>query len=354
VVLEEDETDLLARSPGLAACAIWKYDDVLQRGSEPHDWVWAGCVERGNVVLLCGEPGGGKTSLVFLIAAAVSAREGYSGAWDGRLLGREVTPMREGQYIVIVEAEQSERSSCRKLLAAYQTLGLPGRETHRTLLIARRSVRLGDLIWQEVAQLIAEGRVGHVILDTIARVCPGESNDERAQTEIFDSIVRTMAGSRQPPTCWLLTHSRKGERTGSVADVSGSQARAGQADTVALLQGHQEDGAMACATLSWPKIRDADEPALPYTYRLRRGILEECAPPAPAEAAAAGPRKAARDSRVDEVIEFVASHRLCSANEVHRGLGGNRNAVLELVRTLISEGRLCRYEHGELTVPVTR
>jgi hypothetical protein len=262
--------------------------------------------------------------------------------------------MAEGQYVVIVEAEQSERSACRKLLASYQTLGLPGRETHRTILIARRSVRLGDLIWQEVAQLIVEGRVGHLILDTIARVCPGESNDEKAQTEIFDTIVRTIGSGRPPPTCWLLTHSRKGERTGSVADVSGSQARAGQADTVALLQGHQEDGAMSCATLSWPKIRDADEPALPYTYRLRKGVLEECAPPS---TEAASPRKASvaaapRDSRASEVLEFVEANRLCSANDVYRKFGGNRNAVLDLVRNLVVEGRLCRFADGQLSVPI--
>src|SRR5579884_839525 len=71
-----------------------------------------GIVCDGNLVEITGPSGGGKTTLAMLLAAALANPDLDDPV---EILNRLVTPIEEGQYVVIIEAENGKYSMRRKL-----------------------------------------------------------------------------------------------------------------------------------------------------------------------------------------------------------------------------------------------
>lgn len=332
----------------LARFALTRFEDIVSEAERPVDWVWSGCAARSNVVMLCGPPGGGKTTLLFLLLAALASTRPVE------LLGRAVAPMSRGRVIVLVEGEQGQSSTARKLLASCHALGIRSEETlrdpetgvTRIVILARKSVLVGDERWKEIVRMVAAGVVGHVALDTLARVAPGDSNDEKEQTRIFDQVCQAIESApteESRPTVWVLTHSNKKDPSYTVNDVSGSAARAGQADSVALVYPNMEDGCIKSVSLYWPKVRDADDPLPAVTYTMAKRTLTVVDAPAKKS-------KRSNDELRPLVVAYVLSHQGSSGNEVVGGIGRRRVEVMDVIGSLIDERILVR-EGGKLYVP---
>jgi AAA domain len=235
-------------------------------GIRPH-YVWDQVAVAATIILIASGPSEGKTTLLCLLLAA-RANLGESVP----ILGRLVEPARPGTWIVFIEGEHSESSAARKLLRSAKLLGTDAEGLGRIILIARKAVRLGSPEWADVVRLVAAGFVSDIAIDTVARVAPGEANDEREQTAIFDLVAQAIEAAPSEatrPTAWANAHTRKNGRTGDVGDVAGSVQRTGQADSVLMLDGQKVDGRTVSTRVVFAKLREEpDEYPLPVTFSI--------------------------------------------------------------------------------------
>jgi hypothetical protein len=190
------------------------------------------------IVVVAGAPGGGKTTLLFLILA-VRLHFGE----PQNLLGLSLQPAPERKWIVLIEAEHGEGSTARKLVKSFRVLGLDNAGLRRVIIVARKAVKLGSPEWNDVVTLIKEGVVSDVAIDTIARVAPADGNDEQEQVAVYEALSRAIeaAPDDAKPIVWAAAHTRKGA-TGGLEDVSGSVQRVGQADSVLICDPRRSTG----------------------------------------------------------------------------------------------------------------
>lgn len=247
--------DPLAGLDALGPVALVGRERILEAAAAPVPFVWQDIAVLGTIVVIAGDPGGGKTTLLFLLLAS---RISLVGTEPVPLLNRDVYPAPAGQYVILIEGEHSEGSTARKLLKSLRVLGLSDAALCRVIIVARKAVRIGSPAWDDVARLVAAGLVSDIALDTLARVAPADGDNEREQVAIFDSIAQVIEGAPSPeqrPTCWIVAHTRK-TSTGELTDVSGSTQRTGQADSVLLSRATREDGRVTSVRVVFQKLRE--------------------------------------------------------------------------------------------------
>jgi hypothetical protein len=97
------------------------------------------------------------------------------------LLGRSVSAP-HGQLLVIVEAEHSEPSAARKLIASLRLrIDDAALEGNRVITIARKAITLRSAAWQDISGS-SLGLVSDLIVDTLARFAPADANDEKERS----------------------------------------------------------------------------------------------------------------------------------------------------------------------------
>jgi hypothetical protein len=197
-----------------------------------------------------------------------------------------VKPAQVDQWIVLIEGEHSARSTALKLQRTMQELGINDAAFDRVIIVARKAVQIGSAVWMDVCKMVAAGLVSDIAIDTIARVAPGDANDEREQVAIFDSVAQAIEVApegRDKPVVWLVAHTKKAGRGGELTDVSGSVQRVGQADTVLLLKGERHKGRTVATTVTFAKLREEpDEYPTPAVFQLggrnARAVVPRSAP----------------------------------------------------------------------------
>jgi energy-coupling factor transporter ATP-binding protein EcfA2 len=235
----------------LARVATVGYRALVAETSEPIRWLWHGVVSEANHVELTGPSGGGKTTLATMFVAAL-ANPGTPVA----LFGREVTPIRPGQYVVFVEEENGKHSVRKKAEAACLVLSLGIAETlDRVIFLVRRNIRVGGAVWNDLLELGKRGHIGAVFIDSRARVLRnGESNSEEDQAAVADALFALIEASKAP--AFVVSHTRKGG-AGSIEDVAGSNQRGAGADVILLVDGKRDTaGRVLSSTVTAIKIRD--------------------------------------------------------------------------------------------------
>lgn len=229
-------------------------ENILAEAKKPIEYVWHEIAVAGTVNLIAGPPAEGKTTLLFLLLAC------RMSPTPKPFLGRVVLPSPPGKFVVLIEAEHSDGGTARKLIQSFETVDVSTDGLDKVLVIARKSVKIGDSAWSEVAYLVSLGLVSDIAVDTLARASSADSNNEEAQAEIFETIAMTIeraSSALDRPTVWLVAHSKKNDRTGGLGDVSGSTQRTGQSDTVIMVSGTKiESGETTKSTVTFPKLRE--------------------------------------------------------------------------------------------------
>ncbi len=247
----------------LSKVAVHGKARFIALASEPVNYTWQDIVVAFTICLIAGPPGEGKTSLLFLILAAR-----LNTGKPVHLLRHEMKPAPAGQYIVLIEGEHGESSASRKVVKSVGLLGVDDGALDRLILVARRSVKLGSPEWQDVVKMIQAGLVSDIALDTIARVAPANPDSEQEQVAIFETVAAAIdsAPEDMKPTAWAVAHTRK-NGSGTLADVSGSAQRTGQADTVLMLKADKSSGMVASVEVTFEKLREApDEYPMPAVF----------------------------------------------------------------------------------------
>jgi hypothetical protein len=253
----------------LSKVALLGREKIIEKAAESVNYVWRDIAVAGTIVVIAGGPGEGKTTLLFLILAARMSE----GRTSLPLLGRAIEPAPDGKWIVLIEGEHGEASTCRKLVQSCALLDIKDLALQRVIIVARKAVRIGSPEWSDVTRLVAAGLVSDIALDTLARVAPAEGNDEREQVAIFEIVAQTIDAAKSDedkPAVWVNAHTRKGA-VGELADVSGSTQRTGQADTVLIVKAERVDGRVASSTVTFLKLReDPDDYPPPVTFVVAR------------------------------------------------------------------------------------
>lgn len=259
---------------------------IAEAADEPIDWLWRPYLVTGTLALFGGDPGSGKTTLVFL-AMAQRARTRVS---EVLFLGAPLKTAPPGKYIVIVEGEHRPSSAARKLRRVIHQLGLHEEEAEifdRVYLVTQKSVTVGDSHWTNILALVKAGLVSDVVLDTLASTThTTDSNKEQDQVKLFGDLANAIRESpnQNSLTLWLLAHMRKKSGGASevglgLQDVAGSVQRTGQVDTVGIVEHRKSSkGSSRYAVLNFVKLREEptdlnEEVRTEIGYRLR-GTLE--------------------------------------------------------------------------------
>jgi AAA domain len=258
--------------PFLSKVALLGADAILRKSAEPVLYIWQDIAVQGTIMVLAGGPGEGKTTLLFLFLAA-RLHQGD----PKMLLGRPVMPANIGGFVVLIEGEHGEISTCRKLVKSCKIMGVEARiALERIIVIARKAVTIGSPEWRDIEKLITEGRVTDIAIDTIARVAPADANDEREQVAVFEQVAKAI--ERAPsealkPTVVALAHTRKGGDRSSLESISGSTQRTGQADTVLGVEGKRNStGRIVSSKVTFMKLREEpDDYPEPVSFTVLEG-----------------------------------------------------------------------------------
>jgi len=274
--------DPISGLPHLAKLSLLSRERYLELAAQPVAYTWQDILVAGTIGVLAGAPGSGKTTLAYLYLAARAPRCGCVV-----LLGREIHPAHPAQRLVVIEAEHSEPSAARKLLASLRLLGLDDSvlDGERVITIARKAVTLGSPAWRDVVQLMAAGLVSDLIVDTVARFAPADANAEAEQVAIYDQVAQALEASPRgevpAPTCLLVAHTRKGAASEDIEGVSGSTQRVGQADTVLLAEATRDGGRVLSTRVTAVKLREdpGERWPAPQSFSIVEGVLtQESAP----------------------------------------------------------------------------
>jgi hypothetical protein len=200
------------------------------------------------------------------------------------------------------------------------------------ILVARKSVRIGDPVWEDVEKLIAAGLVSDIALDTLARVAPAEANDEREQVAIFDLVTKGI--DRAPsedtkPVVWIVAHTKKGGGDDLEA-VSGSAQRTGQADSVLMVEATRTGGRVVSSRVTFAKLREEpDEHPEPAEFSIAKERLRW------------GHAPKEDDERP---LELRILDRLAlgarTKNKLSEELGKNKAALEEAITNLFTQHRI--------------
>ena len=275
-----DDCDGVLRGlPNLARVAVVGRAKIKALSEMPVLYIWDGIAMMGIIVVIAGGVGCGKTTLLFFVLVARMTQ----GA-PVKVLGRTVTPAADDMYIVLIEGEHGETSAARKLVKSCRLMGIDETALDRVILIARKSVRIGSSAWTDIVTLISKGLVSDVALDTLARVAPGDANNEAEQVAIFDMVARAVDAAPSEatkPVVWVNAHTKKGAEDDLEA-VSGSAQRTGQADTVLIVKAERRDGKVTSSKVTFQKLREEpDDYPGPVEFIVTKDAIVTGAPPKP-------------------------------------------------------------------------
>lgn len=269
----------LGNLPALAKVALLGRDSILAVAAKPPVFAWQDIAVMATICVIAGDPGGGKTTLLFLL---IAARLNMGAPVS--LLNRQVAPAPAGSFFVLIEGEHSEGSTARKLLKSMRVMGVDDRALERIIIVARKAVHIGSPEWKDVVSLVAAGKVSDIALDTLARVAPSDADNESEQVAVFNQIavaIDACADETKRPMAWVVAHTKK-SASGELTDVSGSTQRTGQADSVLLSKAERVGGRVVSCRVTFAKLREEPEDyPLPVDFTVTKtGVVYTEAPDA--------------------------------------------------------------------------
>jgi energy-coupling factor transporter ATP-binding protein EcfA2 len=173
----------------------------------PVDWMVENLLAKGDLALLIGEPGVGKSWLSMALAVAVAEQQAH---WLGRLIHTE-TPR-----VLYVDEENPEGLVIRRL----RRLGLTSVGEENIRFLHRQGIRLDrkpELLLDEAL----DWGPSLIVLDSLTRMHTGDENNAGEVARLFNDGINPLARETGATTL-LLHHVTKTESSSSFARARGS------------------------------------------------------------------------------------------------------------------------------------
>lgn len=188
--------------------ALWHYEAMdLSQPPRPPDWLVDELICKGDLCMMIGEPGVGKSWLSMSLAVAVA--EGHS-SWLGRLMDVR------GQRVLYVDEENPEALIPLRL----RKLGLTDEGIKNIRFLHRQGVRLDrrpELLLDEAL----DWNPDLIVLDSLTRLHTKEENNAGEMAELFNDGIVPLARETGATTL-VLHHVTKGDSTSSFVRTRGS------------------------------------------------------------------------------------------------------------------------------------
>jgi hypothetical protein len=206
-------------------------EERLSRVSmEPVEWLWPDRVPLGGLTILCGEPGGGKTTVML----DVIARSTIGGTWPN-----DEGTARQGFWLYITTENDTRRTVKPRLVAAGGDVNevsvIKGTEVKDKKITERGFDLSQDLA--EVEQRLKDGSTDQsaigIVLDPLNEYL-GEKVDSWRDSDVRRVLGPLMAlAEKYQIACIGIMHPGKGEQQSSVMNkILGSKAFSGTARTI--------------------------------------------------------------------------------------------------------------------------
>jgi AAA domain-containing protein len=288
-------------------------DAMLAGPPEPVPWAIAGLASVGDVTLLTGREGAGKSMLMLALC---------SGLGDGQSLAGISTVAGSALY---VDAENGDREIARRL----HGLGAP---SEGLTMVSAEGVDLRnppDLAALE--NLIAALRPSLVVLDSLTALCPGMKQNEAEAVAPLMYRLKALA-DRQCVAIVVLHHVPK---TGG--EYRGSTAMAAAVQSGFVLERADEDPDRSRRRLRCWKCRPAPEPATVWLSLSAEQQVVVISPAQPFEAPDAPPAPTPAQERLIPRVRAALSDQGQSQGAIARSLG--RDSKDRTVRVVLNRLR---------------
>ena len=189
---------------------FWHYEALdLTRDPGPIDWLVDGLIARGDISLMIGEPGVGKSWISMSLAVAIA--EGWEN-W----LGRNLAVDGSGLRVLYVDEENPELLVLRRL----RKLGLTDDGIKNIRFLHRQGIRLDrhpELLLDEALDWEAD----LIILDSLTRMHTKDENHAGEIAGLFNDGINPLA-RETGATTFLLHHVTKTESSSAFLRARGS------------------------------------------------------------------------------------------------------------------------------------
>jgi 5S rRNA maturation endonuclease (ribonuclease M5) len=308
--------------------------ELLARPPTPPRWIWAGRIAEGDVALVVGDPGVGKS----LLALAL----GLTLAGGGGEVLDEIC--NEGE-VLMVDLENTidvVRERVDALALQRATLGALG-YVHRP-----PGFNLGDAAWLGALRAtVLRMRPRLVVIDSVRRAAPGLEENDSNRVAAFMAPIRDLA-AESGSAILLVHHPRKSPAGGEKVDAL--HAARGSGDLVA-----------SCDVLLYVRRLSGGLLRLEHG-KARRGHEHEPVHFRIVEAEGGGPAlELVQIQHVDEgdlddrVLEYVTAHPGDSTKAVEDGVEGSRLSIRNALERRATSGYIAagpgRHPRGKYWYP---
>ena len=144
------------------------------------------------------------------------------------MLGYAMKPAPAGGEVGRSRRSRAEEGAERVALCkSVEALGVGDGALDRIIVLARKDVREGTGLYDEVKSLVRRGAVADLGIDSLSKLSKGGANSEEDQVEVFSKVQRDLieaapGGEEDKPIVWLVSHATK---SGDGTDVDDTMER---------------------------------------------------------------------------------------------------------------------------------
>jgi putative DNA primase/helicase len=205
--------------PGAGVRPVATFADLQQVVSETA-WLWPGHIPRGQVTLVAGDPGMGKS----LLALDLARRCLDGGMWpDG-------SPCQRMESVMIADTEGTQSVTLARLVR----LGIAPNRVQLPLQEPLGDLLLDDAqLWGAFRAIVMRERPGLVIVDSLCGSSRGDEDNSRHMTDVLGKLQRLARDANV--AILVIHHTRKRQEIGeplTLNHVRGSSAIAANARAV--------------------------------------------------------------------------------------------------------------------------
>lgn len=219
-----DELRALVTTP---AAGVFHYQSLdVSAPPAPPDWLINGLVCKGDVCLMLGEPGVGKS--VVSLSVAVAVAEGFPDWLGHRMHG--------GGRVLVVDEENPVDVAHSRLAS----LGLTERGNRNLRYLSRQGVRVDKFPERILDDAIAFDPT-LIVLDSLTRLHTQDENSAGAMAAVFNDGINPLA-RETGATVLLLHHANKGDGGSAFNRSRGSSDIVASVDTALDVRASAVDG----------------------------------------------------------------------------------------------------------------
>jgi len=195
---------------------------------EPIDWIWRGKIARGELCIIAGEPGAGKTLISADIAARISTGSTLPLSTECMAIGSVVFLTSENDPAKVLRprlvAAGADLKKIHLLSSSVHTIDAKGKKKSRHVALAEDAEKIGSIL-SKVEDIVA------LVIDPISEYMGGKDSNSNSDVRDVLATLTDQVRDKNVAIIAVTHYNKKVEITSSSARINGSIGFAGAART---------------------------------------------------------------------------------------------------------------------------